>query len=77
MAARANLLGGFVIRANAAALPVTANQATRNHGSGLILEKGLAAESYTGNSISQNSDPQVFTGADLATGDEPEPAKPR
>lgn len=75
--ARANLLGGFVIRANAAALPVTANQATRNQGSGLILEKGLAAGSYTGNSISQNSDPQVIIDADLATGDKPEPAKPR
>ena len=80
--ARANLLGGLVIRAAAASIPVTTNQATLNLGPGLILEKGLAPDSYSSNSVSQNSDQQILSDADLNTGDapraaEPEPAKPR
>ena len=75
--ARANLLGGFVIRAAAASIPVTSNQATLNLGPGLVLEKGLQPAAYADNSISQNSGGQILDAADLATGDAPEPTKPR
>ena len=91
--ARANLLGGMVIRAAAAGAPVTSNQATHNLGPGLILERGLPTASYTDNSISQNHGQQTLTDIDLAPAEnpaaapeeaphapvitEPEPAKPR
>ncbi len=91
--ARANLLGGLVIRAAAADVPVTSNLATLNLGPGLVLEKGLPTASYANNSISQNRGQQTFTGIDLTTGEpsapdagqiprasiiaEPEPNQPR
>jgi parallel beta-helix repeat protein len=65
--ARANLLGGLVIRTAAAKLPVTSNQAVSNLGPGLVLERGLPADAYSANSVSQNSGRQVFSGADLST----------
>jgi parallel beta-helix repeat protein len=71
--ARANLLGGLVIRAAAASVPVSSNQATLNLGPGLVLEKGLAAASYADNSISQNHGQQTFADIDLATGENPAP----
>ncbi len=64
--ARANLLGGLVIRAAAAKLPVTLNQATLNQGPGLILEKGLTPASYANNSVSQNSGQQILPDTDLS-----------
>lgn len=64
--ARANLLGGIVIRAAAARLPVTLNQVTLNLGPGLILEKGLTASSYTNNSITQNTGSQILPDTDLS-----------
>ena len=69
--ARANLLGGFVIRAAAGKLAVTTNQATQNQGPGLILENGLAPASYTTNTATQNSGQQILSGADLTTGEKP------
>ena len=63
---RANLLGGIVIRAAAARLPVTLNQVTLNLGPGLILEKGLTATSYANNSITRNSGPQTLPDTDLS-----------
>lgn len=69
--ARANLLGGVVIRSGAAKIPVTGNQVTLNQGPGLALEKNLSAASYAGNSISQNTDPQILTTADLSASDPP------
>jgi tetratricopeptide (TPR) repeat protein len=64
--ARANLLGGIVIRQAAASLPVTLNQITLNQGPGLILEKGLTAKSYTNNSVSQNSGQEILPDTDLS-----------
>lgn len=64
--ARANLLGGIVIRKIAANLPVTLNQVTLNQGPGLILEKGLTAATYANNSVSQNSGPQILPDTDLS-----------
>jgi hypothetical protein len=64
-AARANLLGGFVIRAAAGAVPVTGNQATLNQGPGLVLEKGLSADAYSANTMTQNHSGQIVTDADL------------
>ncbi|MES2437961.1 MAG: right-handed parallel beta-helix repeat-containing protein [Verrucomicrobiota bacterium] len=64
--ARANLLGGFVIRSAAGKLPVTSNQATLNQGPGLILEKGLLPTAYATNSASQNTGEQVLAGTDLS-----------
>lgn len=63
--ARANLLGGLVIRAAAARLAVTSNQATLNQGPGLVLEKGLVAGAYSTNSAVLNNGPQVLAAADL------------
>lgn len=73
--ARANLLGGLVIRTAAGKLPVTGNQATLNQGPGLVLEKGLNAASYTGNTLTQNSNPQVLADANLSQEDDPAAAK--
>lgn len=64
--ARGNLLGGFVIRAGAAALPASGNQATDNHGPGIVLEKGLVAENYRDNSSSGNTPAQLVSDADLS-----------
>lgn len=63
--ARANLLGGYVIRTAAAKLPVAANQATLNQGPGLVLEKGLPPAAYTSVTLTQNSEPQLLANADL------------
>ncbi len=64
--ARANLLGGYVIRTAAAKLAVTANQATLNQGPGLVLEKGLPTPAYSTNTLTQNSEPQLLANADLS-----------
>lgn len=74
--ARANLLGGFVIRTAAASLPVTGNQATLNHGPGLVLEKGLPAASYSTNSATKNTSGEVLTDADLSHQDDKPDTKP-
>ncbi len=73
--ARANLLGGFVIRSAAAELPVTGNTATLNEGPGLVLEKGLAPADYSDNSITKNSSPQILSGAHLSASEENAPQK--
>ncbi|MEO5712146.1 MAG: right-handed parallel beta-helix repeat-containing protein [Luteolibacter sp.] len=73
--ARTNLLGGIVIRAAAAKLPVTGNQAVLNHGPGLVFEKGLSTASYTGNTASQNANPQVLSNANLSQQEDIAPAK--
>jgi parallel beta-helix repeat protein len=67
--ARGNLLGGFVIRATAGALPFTGNQATRNEGPGLVLEKGLQAASYVENTITRNTPKEILADAELSTQD--------
>ena len=74
--ARANLLGGFVIRATAANIEVARNQATLNQGPGLILEKGLELAPYATNSLTANSGQQILAGTDLnaAPTDTPVPA---
>lgn len=73
--ARANLLGGFVIRTAAASLAVTSNDASHNHGPGLILEKGLQPAAYATNSVTNNSGQQILTAADLSIGEiSPDPA---
>ncbi|MEN9975267.1 MAG: hypothetical protein RLZZ282_1273 [Verrucomicrobiota bacterium] len=59
--ARSNLMGGLVIRAVAAALTVTGNQATLNHGPGMVLESGLPPASYSDNSLSHNTQPQLLS----------------
>jgi hypothetical protein len=69
--ARSNLLGGVVIRSGAAKIPVTGNHVTLNQGPGLALEKNLSAADYNSNSISQNTDPQILTTADLSASDPP------
>jgi hypothetical protein len=61
--AKANQLGGFVIRATAAKLSVTENQAVQNKGSGWIMEKSLDAANYTSNTATENSDQQIVTDA--------------
>lgn len=68
--ARSNLLGGFVIRTAAAALPVTGNQATLNQGPGLVLEKGLPAASYSTNTATKNASPEILTDANLSDQDD-------
>ena len=73
--ARANLLGGIVIRAAAARLPVTLNQVTLNLGPGLILEKGLIASSYGNNSITRNTGSQILPDTDLSG--EANPVQPK
>ncbi len=72
--ARTNLLGGFVIRSAAATLPVVSNQASSNEGPGLVLEKGLSPASYSSNSLSRNTGPQILAAAELASPSEPAPA---
>ena len=72
--ARANLLGGFVIRMTAKAVRFTTNEATLNKGPGLILEKGLLPASYASNSISKNTGEQVLANANLSTQDASTPA---
>jgi tetratricopeptide (TPR) repeat protein len=64
--ARANLLGGLVIRKSAAALVVTGNQSTLNQGPGMVLEKGLSQASYTSNSATKNTPQQILADADLS-----------
>lgn len=64
--ARMNFLGGFVIRTAASQLPVTRNDATLNHGPGIVLEKGLSPASYATNTVSQNQDEQMISNADLS-----------
>jgi tetratricopeptide (TPR) repeat protein len=68
--ARANLLGGIVIRAAAANSSVTKNQATLNQGPGLILQKGLPAAAYADNQLTKNSGQQLLTEANLSQPDE-------
>lgn len=67
--ARANLLGGFVIRSAASKLAVTTNQSTLNQGPGLIFEKGLNPAAYSTNTATQNTGEQILA-ADL-TADAP------
>lgn len=74
--AQQNLLGGIVIRAASENVRVTSNQATANHGSGLILEKGLNAAQYSNNTASKNTSQQILSGTDLAAEDLPEEVKP-
>jgi len=74
--AKANLLGGFVIRTAAAKLPVSANQATLNKGPGLVLETGLDPASYADNSMTRNSGLEILTGAKLAEQSETPPDAP-
>ncbi len=71
--ARANLLGGFVIRAAAAKLPVTGNRATLNQGPGLVLESGLSAASYAENTMTKNDGAETLTGANLSDQEENAP----
>ncbi|MES2475753.1 MAG: right-handed parallel beta-helix repeat-containing protein [Verrucomicrobiota bacterium] len=63
--ARDNLLGGLVIRAAAKSVRVTTNEATSNHGPGLVLEKGLPSSSYLANSLSKNEGEQLLAGMDF------------
>ena len=65
--ARANLLGGIVVRTAAGSVTVTGNQATLNQGPGLVLEKGLQAASYGGNTATKNTPREVLSDADLST----------
>ena len=74
--ARANLLGGLVIRTAAAALPVTGNQATLNLGPGLILEKGLLPASYASNTLTKNTSQQILAEANLSQQEEPKATPP-
>ncbi len=71
--ARANLLGGLVIRAAARTVRVTGNEATLNTGPGLVLEKGLAPNFYTGNSLTKNTGEQLVAGANLTVAPDPAP----
>ena len=64
--ARENLLGGFVIRRAAAALPMTENHATRNQGPGLVLEKGLVPAAYAGNTVAKNATQEILAEAHLS-----------
>jgi hypothetical protein len=73
--ARSNLLGGFVIRSSAGKLPVATNQANLNQGPGLVLEKGLSTSSYTGNTLSQNGNPQLLSDANLSQYEAPSAAR--
>ncbi|MEO5912884.1 MAG: right-handed parallel beta-helix repeat-containing protein [Luteolibacter sp.] len=72
--ARANLLGGIVIRAAAKVVSVATNEATLNKGPGLILEKGLVPASYASNSVSKNTGEQILTGVNLSSHDDSTPA---
>lgn len=74
--ARANLLGGLVIRAAAAALPVTGNLATLNQGPGLVLETGLSPAAYTANIVTKNTPRQILTDANLSGQDPPKDERP-
>ena len=65
--ARANLLGGFVIRATASQLPVTRNHATLNLGPGIILERGLSTALYTTNTATQNQGQQMVANLNLSS----------
>jgi parallel beta-helix repeat protein len=73
--ARGNLLGGFVVRLAASALPVTTNQAESNLGPGLVLEKGLPSAPYLENSLSKNTEPQLLSEANLSQTPEPPAAE--
>jgi hypothetical protein len=44
---------------------VTGNQATRNRGPGIVLEKGLPAAAYSSNTATGNVPNQVVTDAAL------------
>lgn len=70
---RHNLLGGMVIRAAAATVKVTGNQLSLNQGPGLILEKGLTIASYSENTVSENTAPDLLTGATLSHEDDQAP----
>jgi parallel beta-helix repeat protein len=69
--ARANLLGGLVIRAAASALAVTGNHATLNQGPGLVLEKSLSAADYSANTVMKNASREILADADLSLHEEP------
>jgi parallel beta-helix repeat protein len=73
--ARANLLGGFVIRRAAAGVDFHGNQARNNLGPGLILESGLAASRYADNQLSGKTPQQFLSNVDFpqADGESPEP----
>lgn len=73
--ARANLLGGIVVRVGAGKLSVTGNQATQNKGPGLVIEKGLHSSSYAANTLSQNPEPQLLANVDLSQHDDPATVK--
>jgi tetratricopeptide (TPR) repeat protein len=62
--ARSNLLGGYVVRAAAAAVSFGTNTATNHSGPGLVIEKGLSAAGYSSNTFSGNK-PDIQPDADL------------
>ncbi len=75
--ARGNLLGGFVIRAAAAAVAFSGNEAVKNEGPGLVLDLGLPPAAYADNLATGNGGQQILANADLSAGDAPpSPAPP-
>lgn len=73
---RNNLLGGFAIRAPAAGVAFSGNEASRNTGPGLVLDLGLNAASYSGNISTGNEGQQILSNANLTVKDEPVPEVP-
>ncbi len=71
--ARGNLLGGYAIRALAGGVAFAGNEASRNTGPGLVLDLGLNAASYSGNTNVGNLGQQVLLNANLTVKDEPAP----
>ena len=64
-----NMLGGMVVKSGGIRIQVAKNTITTNKGPGLVLEKGISADSYKGNSISGNAGDQLLSGVDLSPGD--------
>lgn len=64
--ARDNLMGGFVIRAEAVAVLVRGNRAASNKGPGMVLEQGLPPAAYQDNTLTKNSKPGILSGVDLS-----------
>jgi len=74
--ARGNLLGGFVIRSTASAVPFTSNQSNKNDGPGLVLDIGLLAATYADNVNQGNGGQQVIVNANLSAKEEIPEEKP-
>ena len=55
-----------MVRAAAAAVAVTGNQATLNQGPGLVLEAGLPTASYAANSLTKNTPQQLLADVNFA-----------